>query len=308
MTKLIALVAALLLAVACGGAATSTPEPAPTATPVPTPEPTATPRPTPTPEPSPTPAPTATPQPPAEEADRLADLGDPRLIDIGQKMESVEPVWTVYFHSDDWRTPGRNTLINDVFELVKLENIATHDGYQEISPETIVALEPDIIVAESIESIVGNPDLSGLHMAQDPDHIPHHIFVLGEGLSFSFDNPRFHESRRGIGRFFLPRGLPGPRGRGGGGTHPRGRGDTLALAVDRIYGKPARCQHNLELHETTGRMGGSRYNSGGLTLDGAATRIASVPGTGIRCGAGPAGPGRRERGWSLWPSYIWAAT
>ena len=180
-TKPLALVAALLLVVACGGAATSIPEPTPTATP------------------------TATPPPPAEQTDRLRDLGDPRLTDISEKMESVEPVWTVYFHSEDWRTPGRNTLINDVFELVKLENIATHDGYKEISPETVVALEPDIIVADSIESIIENPDLSGLHMVQDTDHIPHHIFVLSEGLSFSFDNPRFMKAVKELAVFPTPR-------------------------------------------------------------------------------------------------------
>ena len=196
MSNPLMLVAALLLLVACGGAATSTPEPAPTATPIPTPEP------------LPTPTPTATPLPPAEEAERLADLGDPRLADIREKMESVEPVWTVYFHSEDWLTPGRNTLINDVFELVKLENIATHEGYQEISPQTVVALEPDIIVADSIESIVENPDLSGLHMVQDTDHIPDHIFVLSEGLSFSFDNPRFMKAVKALAVFSYPEAFP----------------------------------------------------------------------------------------------------
>ncbi len=202
MTKLIVLVAAFLLAVACSDAATPTPDPTATPTPIPTREPTATPKPT------ATPAPTATPRPPAEEADRLQDLGDPRLIDIREKMESVEPVWTVYFHSEDWQTPGRNTLINDVFELIKLENIATHDGYREISPETVVALEPDIIVAESIESIVGNHDLSGLHMVEDPDHIPHHIFVLSEDLSFSFDNPRFMRAVEELAVFSYPEAFP----------------------------------------------------------------------------------------------------
>lgn len=194
--KPLVLVAALLLAVACGGGATSIPGPTSTATPIPAPEPT------------PTITPTATPLPPAEQTDRLRDLGDPRVTDIREKMESVEPVWTVYFHREDWRTPGRNTLINDVFELVKLENIATHDGYKEISPETVVALEPDIIVADSIESIIENPDLSGLHMVQDPDHIPDHIFVLSEGLSFSFDNPRFMKAVKELAVFSYPQAFP----------------------------------------------------------------------------------------------------
>ena len=219
-SKPLLLLAALLLVVACGGAATSIPEPTPTATLIPTPEatPTATPIPTPeprptatpipTPETTPTATPTATPLPPAEQTERLRDLGDPRLTDIREKMESVEPVWTVYFHSEDWRTPGRNTLINDVFELVKLENIAIHDGYKEISPETVVALEPDIIVADSIESVIENPDLSGLHMVQDPGHIPHHIFVLSEGLSFSFDNPRFMKAVEELAVFSYPDAFP----------------------------------------------------------------------------------------------------
>ena len=43
-------------------------------------------------------------------------------------MEALEPVWTVYFHSSDWQTPGRNTVMGAVFELLKLQNIATHEG------------------------------------------------------------------------------------------------------------------------------------------------------------------------------------
>ena len=119
-------------------------------------------------------------------------------------MAAVEPVWTVYFHNSDWQTPGRNTLMGQVFELLKMENIATHEGYQEISPETVVDAEPDIIIANSVESIVENPALSGLHMAQDPDHVAHHIFVLDGELSFDADDHHFMDAVENLAAFVYP--------------------------------------------------------------------------------------------------------
>ena len=216
LSRGLALGAALLMAVACSS--TATPAPAPTAAP----EPTATPKPTATREPTAAPTPTATSVPPPEEVARIADIVDPRLRGIRETLEPVEPVWTVYFHSDDWRTPGRNTLINDVFELVKLDNIATHEGYQEIEPDMIVALEPDIIVANSIESVVENPDLSGLHMVKETDHIPHHIFVLSEGLSFSLNNPHFMKAVEELAVFAYPEAFPDEVEAEEGHTHDEG--------------------------------------------------------------------------------------
>ena len=226
MIKRLAIVAVLLLAVACGSAATPTVEPTATAIPTPTPipEPTATPIPTltPTPEPTATPPPTTTALPPTKEADHIVDVADPRLDAIREKMESVEPVWTVYFHSDDWQTPGRNTLMNEVFELLKLENIATHEGYQQISPEIILDREPDIIIADSIESVVENPDLSGLHMVQDPEHIPDHIFVLTEGNSFNLDNHHFMDAVEEFAAFVYPKVFAQEEKSADGHTHEKG--------------------------------------------------------------------------------------
>ena len=88
---------------------------------------------------------------------------------------------------------------------LKLENLATHEGYQQINPETIVAREPDIIIADSIESVVKDPELSGLHMVQDPEHIPDHIFVLSKGLSFSLDSHHFMDAVEELATFVYPR-------------------------------------------------------------------------------------------------------
>lgn len=183
------LLAALLLQPACTGAA-------PTATPTPTPAPTAT------------PTPTATPLPPRLEDERVAGRLGERLDAVQAMMSPVEPAWTVYVYSEDWQTPGRNTLMNDIFELLKLENIATHDGYQEFSPESIVAIEPDIIITDSLISVIGNPELSDLHFVQDATHIDHHVFVMREGYSFDPASPGFMETVEKLAAFAYPEVSP----------------------------------------------------------------------------------------------------
>ena len=126
-----------------------------------------------------------------EEAEHVAGDFDERVRAIEEGMEEIDPTWRVYSHGFDWWTPGRNTLVNDVFELLKLENVADFEGYQQINPEIIVADEPDIIMADSVDSIVTDSVLSNLHMVEDPAHIEDHIFVLSEGNTFSVAGPRF---------------------------------------------------------------------------------------------------------------------
>ncbi len=168
---------------------------------------TATPAPTPTPALAPAVVPTATVAraTPTFEPEHIPGEFNARIAAIRQKMEPVEPVWTVYFHGSDWRTPGKNTVMGQVFELLKMENIATHEGYREIDPATVVDAEPDIIIADSVESIVKNPELSGLHMAQDAGHVPHHIFVLDEGLSFDVDDHHFMDAVEKLAAFVYPK-------------------------------------------------------------------------------------------------------
>ena len=228
-----ALAVAVLLLIMAACAATATPAPQPTAVPdptnTPTPEPTATsvpPTPTPSPVPTATPVPTSTPEPHIEKPSHAEDHDEDPLHTIREKMETVDPVWTVYFHTADWHTPGKHTPMNDIFELLKLENIAVHDGVQEITPEMIVAAEPDIIIAPSVDSIVNNPSLSGLHMAQDPEHIADHIFVLSHGLSFDPHSPHFAEAVEDLAAFIYPTVFGHEEKAEGGHGHGEGKKDT----------------------------------------------------------------------------------
>lgn len=192
----------LLLSVACGGAAAPTPEP--TATPLPTPTPTPEPTLAPTPTPTPTPTIQPTQEPPPEEDERFTSLLDSVFPEISEKMKDVRPVYIAYFHSEDWQAPGKDTTVDEVFKLLKMENIVTHEGRQQISPALVVDHEPDIIVADSIASVVENPDLSGLHMIRDTAHIPHHIFVMREGYSFYVADPGFRDTVAALAAFAYP--------------------------------------------------------------------------------------------------------
>ena len=140
-----------------------------------------------------------------EAAEQAASEFDARVATIVEAVQEVEPTWTIYSHGFDWWTPGRNTLVNDVFELLKLENVAEFEGYQQINPEIIVADEPDFIMADSIESVVDDSVLSTLHLAEDLHHAADHIFVMSEGNTFSVASPRFIDAVEEFAAWVYPR-------------------------------------------------------------------------------------------------------
>ena len=134
-----------------------------------------------------------------EDAETVASDFDARVAAIEEKILEVETAWTVYEHGFDWWTPGRNTLVNDVFELLELQNVADFEGYQQISPEVVVAANPDIIVGDP-DSVSAEPAFAGMHSAE-----PHHVFTLSEGNSFSVAGPRFVDAVEEFAAWVYPR-------------------------------------------------------------------------------------------------------
>ncbi len=64
----------------------------------------------------------------------------------------------VFQDEGDLWTPGQGTLIQQVFDLLKLENIAADiTGYEQLSPEVIVERDPSIIIASYGDNISGRP-------------------------------------------------------------------------------------------------------------------------------------------------------
>ncbi len=72
-----------------------------------------------------------------------------RVEAIEKALEGVEAGPSVFQDDGGLWTPGQNTLMQAVFDLLKLDNVASDlDGYQQISPEVVVAKSPEIIIGD----------------------------------------------------------------------------------------------------------------------------------------------------------------
>ena len=138
----------------------------------------------------------------AEEAETAAGEFDARVAAIEEKLASVEAGQTIYSHGFEWWTAGQKTLVNDVFEMLKLDNIADFEGYQQISPEVVVAADPSIIMGDPA-GVTGEVALAGLDAVADGN-----IFTFSEGNSFSVAGPRFMDAVEEMAAWVYPELFP----------------------------------------------------------------------------------------------------
>ncbi|MCH8108797.1 MAG: ABC transporter substrate-binding protein, partial [Chloroflexi bacterium] len=91
-------------------------------------------------------------------AEELAADFERRVEKVRETMESYASDLSVFQDEGDLWTPGPDTLIGEVFVLLKLRNIADDiSGYAQLSPEIIVERNPQIIIASYGDTISGNP-------------------------------------------------------------------------------------------------------------------------------------------------------
>ena len=135
-------------------------------------------------------------------AGAVADQFDARVASVRAKLESVSETQTIYSHGFQWWTPGQNTLVNDVFELLKLENVAQFEGYQQISPEAVVAANPDIIMGDPA-AVADEEALAVLDAATNG-----RIFNFTPGNSLSVAGPRFMDAVEEMAAWVYPELFP----------------------------------------------------------------------------------------------------
>jgi len=97
------------------------------------------------------------------EAELLAKNFENRIDRINSVLSSYHSGPSVFQDVGDLWTPGNNTLMGNVFNLLKLQNIANDvDNYGQLSPEIIIDRNPQIIISPNPELIYTNPAFQSL--------------------------------------------------------------------------------------------------------------------------------------------------
>ena len=93
-----------------------------------------------------------------------------RVAALEAKLVGVEKRPRVYHHTFDFWTPGGDTLMGRIYDLLKADLVSKEiagfpqDRFDQISPEQVVVRDPEVIVTDAfaVEQITGNPALAGV--------------------------------------------------------------------------------------------------------------------------------------------------
>lgn len=91
-------------------------------------------------------------------AEREAKKFEQRVDAIRANLASQGEGPSVFQDVGGLWTPGPDTLVGEVFDLLRLQNVA-HDvtGYAQFSPEQVVERNPEIIIAADPQAILDTP-------------------------------------------------------------------------------------------------------------------------------------------------------
>ena len=109
-----------------------------------------------------------------------------RVAAIREMLSETDAGFKVFQDVGNLWTPGQNTLMNTVFALLKLENIAEDvSGYVQLSPELIVDRNPDLIIALDPNSITTNSAF------KDVNAVKNNMVIKMPSDALSNAGPRF---------------------------------------------------------------------------------------------------------------------
>ncbi len=133
------------------------------------------------------------------DAEKVALEFESKLDDIRQALAPVGAGPSVFQDVGSYWTPGQGTLMQEVFDLLRLENIAADiEGYAQISPEVIVERDPNVIITSSPDAIRAEPALAGVWAVRNE------VFYTPTSDALSIPGPRFIDGAEELARWVYP--------------------------------------------------------------------------------------------------------
>jgi iron complex transport system substrate-binding protein len=132
-------------------------------------------------------------------AEAVASEFEARLAKIEAAMAKQPGGPSVFQDEGDLWTPGPDTLIGEVLDLLKLANIA-HDvsGYAQLSPEVIVDRNPQIIIASYGDAISDKPAF------KDVSAVKNNRIYVPRSDALSVAGPRYIDGIEELARWVYP--------------------------------------------------------------------------------------------------------
>ena len=134
-----------------------------------------------------------------DSAEAVARDFESRVAAVRETMEPIGAGPTVLQDAGGFWTPGQGTMMQEVFDLLKLENVA-HDieGYAQISPEVIVERDPTIIFTSNPEGFTDEPAFKSVRAVR------HGTLLTLSSDALSIQGPRFIEGVEEMARLVYP--------------------------------------------------------------------------------------------------------
>ncbi|MCZ6892382.1 MAG: ABC transporter substrate-binding protein [Chloroflexi bacterium] len=137
-----------------------------------------------------------------EEAEVVAERFEIRVQELLGRLASLEEGPRVFHDSSDFFTPGPDTIVGQVYSLLKAQNIA-HDvsGYGQLSIETIVERDPQVIITtfpDRPPAILSHPALQDVSAVKEG-----RVVTIDPGL-ISVAGPRYVEAMEELARLIYP--------------------------------------------------------------------------------------------------------
>ena len=134
-----------------------------------------------------------------DEGERVAAEFEAR-VDAVEEAMSTQPVGPSVFQDEGqlW-TPGSDTLMSEVFALLKLQNIADDvSGYVQLSPEAIVDRAPEIVIVSYGDTISDNPGF------KDVPAVKNNRVYVPESDALSIAGPRYVVGIEALAKWVYP--------------------------------------------------------------------------------------------------------